>query len=167
MKGSMECTRGMETPVSIFLLIVAAGLVLSTVTFGHSPSSDDSEILRIRTIQAGSVGSGLLEYKDGGENSILIKMFIERHDIDFLQIIISPGSYNYSADAQGIDKVVESVIFTTPDRLPISILIYVSDFKIPPIEADHASWKTELYGIVLEIALPIHRISPDALAVIR
>lgn len=156
----------METPVSLFLLIIAVGLILSTLSLDRSSSEDDSEIFRIRTVQAGSIGSILLDHNSTGGMSLIIDEFLVNPDRDLLQILISPGSFNYSSDPGGIGHIVETLIFTTPDRLPVSILLYRSDSSIPVIPVDHAAWSIEISGVVLEVSIPIHRVPVELLGVV-
>jgi hypothetical protein len=144
---------GMETPVSLMLLLVAA-MAISAILVNQVHEDGDPDLAGLRTYQARSLASALADYRTAGGSDLSdlitsVPVHIYRH---------TDGEVEYQGDPGQAMAILDEFLSQTPDDLEASIFISDDPGTLPPLAGSRFSRSTPLgSGLTLTVTLPLHR----------
>jgi hypothetical protein len=144
---------GMETPVSMMLLVFTALLIGSAIV-ARSPEGDPDDLPSIRLIQARSLSFAISQYmtSEGEDAGMLVG------DERLHLWSDGRGNISYSRDPGRAEEALGALLSSTPDGLEASVLFSTDEEDLPDLEGSRFSSRSDLQsGMFLTVTLPYHR----------
>lgn len=148
----LRCRKGMETPVSMMLLITASILAASVLSH-HMPEEKGEDIYGIRQVQARSVAQTILHYRD--PDGMMFKDMIEED----LHLISVDGRVVFlEGTSDGRTDVLAAIIASTPDDMIVSVRISSEENPAPGLSGERVAYSAALSEkLHLTVTISMHR----------
>ncbi len=157
----MKCVRsndhGMETPTSLFLLILSSMLIFGVVEVFTTGQSDPSDLFEIRDRQVNSMGDVLLSWYPGLWSQEIGPFNMQNDTICYWDsgfLTITP--YNGSLDI----RLLEEFFGSTPDDLPSLLILDIDNERSPVLMGEYVKWAHSGEGYQISLVLPLYRNDP-------
>lgn len=144
---------GMETPVSMMVLMLTA-LLIGSVIASSSDETEEGDLPALRTVQAMSLSSALARFRTAnGED---LPQLIGTVRLEVWRDV--GGDLDYSRDPGPAEVPIRDILSKTPDGLEASILFSYDVNDVQHLEGSRSSSRTELAGgLFLTVILPHQR----------
>jgi len=143
----------METPISMLLLMIAAGIIIGASLPDHGDSVSD-DLISIRATQALSILGCIVDYEI--EGIPLTRMILDGSHLP-LKCSGNKDNVTFSSYPGEVEPHLSSILEMSPDGL--NCLIRFSLEGSPPLRIDIPHIQQEAFtgDMRIEVCLPIHR----------